>query len=135
MGAVLRLPQIAASRAAETLSPSQAEPIIATLKMARQIYPENDALTTQLGIIEMKTGRLPEAVALLGLAVRQNPASAERWYNLASIYHLAGSPAKAREACAQALLLSPQDQEALRLQFDLENDVKTAPTSEPLAPK
>jgi protein O-mannosyl-transferase len=131
VGAILRLPQINAGRAATALSPAQAEPIIATLQKARQIYPENDALTTQLGVIEMKTGRLPEAVGLLELAVRQNPASAERWYNLASIERLDGQPAKAREACAQALSLDPQDQEALHLQAELEHDLRMKPAPEP----
>ncbi len=125
--AVLRLPQIEAGRAAATLSPEQAEPMIATLEKARKIYPENDVLTTQLGIIEMKAGRLPRAVALLELAVRQNPASAERWYNLATIYRLAGQPVKARDACAQALRLNPQDQAARKLRATLQDELKTAP--------
>jgi tetratricopeptide (TPR) repeat protein len=135
VGAVLRLPQIEASRAVKTLSLAEASPIIATLEKARQIFPENDALTTQLGVIEMKVGRLSEAVALLDLAVRQNPSSAERWYNLASIENLAGQPAKAREACAQALRLNPQHSEALRLQAGLEHDLKTAPSTNAPAPK
>ena len=75
-------------------------------------------------------GRWREAVALLELAVRQNPASAERWYNLGSIYRLAGQRAKAREACVQALRLNPQDQESLRLRADLENDLKSATNPE-----
>jgi protein O-mannosyl-transferase len=125
--AVLRLPQVALGRSAKTLSTAQAEPIIATLQKARQIYPENDALTTQLGIIEMKERHLSDAVALLELAVRQNPASAERWYNLATIYRLAGQPARALEACAQALQLNPQDNAARHLKAELENDLKTAP--------
>jgi tetratricopeptide (TPR) repeat protein len=135
VGAVLRLPQITAGRADRTLSPDQAEQAITLLQRARRIYPENDTLTTQLGIIEMKTGRWREAVALLELAVRENPASAERWYNLASIDRLAGQPAKAREACAQALRLDPQDQMARRLQAELDNDVKNAAPPEPPAPK
>ncbi|HUD47389.1 MAG TPA: tetratricopeptide repeat protein [Candidatus Baltobacteraceae bacterium] len=130
VGAVLRLPLITAGRTARELSPEQAGPMIATLQRARQIYPENDALTTQLGIIEMKTGQLREAVALLELAVRQNPGSAERWYNLASIDRLAGQPHKAQEACAQALRLDPQDQEALHLQSELAQDLKSAPATE-----
>jgi hypothetical protein len=125
--AVLRLPQVAFGRSAKTLSAAQAEPIIATLQKARQIYPENDALTTQLGIIEMKEGRLSEAVALLELAARQNPASAERWYNLATLYRLAGHPARALESCAQSLKLNPQDDATRHLKTELENDLKTAP--------
>jgi hypothetical protein len=135
VGAILRLPLITAGRTATTLSPEQAEPIIATLQKARRIYPENDVLTTQLGIIETKAGRLREAVALLELAVRQNPALVERWDNLARIYRLAGQPAKAREACHQALQLNPEDPEAQRLQAELEIDLKTAPAPEPIAPK
>jgi Flp pilus assembly protein TadD len=109
--------------------------MIAILQKARQIFPENDALTTQLGIIEMKAGRMREAVALLELAVQQNPASAERWYNLASICRIAGQPVKAREACAQALRLNPQHPEALRLQADLENDLNAGPAPKPGTPK
>lgn len=125
--AVLRLPQVAFGRSANTLSAAQAEPIIATLQKARQIYPENDALTTQLGIIELKEGRLSDAVALLELAVRQYPASAERWYNLATIYRVVGQPGRALESCAQALHLNPQDDAARHLKAALENELKTAP--------
>jgi protein O-mannosyl-transferase len=135
VGAVLRLPQVVTGRAASTLSPEQAVPIIATLEQARQIYPDNDVLTTQLGIIQMKLGRLGQAVSLLELAARQNPASAERWYNLATIYRLAGQPAKALEACAQALLLNPQDQEARTLQTKLEGELKNPTAPKPPASK
>jgi predicted Zn-dependent protease len=101
------------------------------LEKARQLFPTSDALTTQLGVIEMKTGRLQEAESLLELAAQENPASAERWYNLASIERMAGQPSKAREACAQALRLDPQNQEALRLQTELEHDLKAAPAPKP----
>jgi hypothetical protein len=92
VGAILRLPQIEATRPAQTLSPTEAAPIIGILEKARQLFPTSDALTTQLGVIEMKTGRLQEAESLLELAAQENPASAERWYNLASIERMAGQP-------------------------------------------
>ena len=120
VSAVLRLPQVAAGQTAKKLSPEQAEEIIATLQKARQLYPENDKLTTQLGLTEAKIGRWREAVALLELAVRQNPGFSERWYNLASVYERAGQPAKARQACAQALLLNPNFEAAHRLQTEIE---------------
>ncbi len=122
VGAVLRLPQIQAGRTAKSLSPAAAEPILATLQKARQIYPEDDLLTTQLGIFELKIGRTREAIALLELASRQNPDAPERWYNLATTCRIAGDAAKAREACAHALLLNPQYPEALHLQSELENE-------------
>jgi hypothetical protein len=128
VGAVLRLPQIQAGRAAKTLSPVEAEPILATLQKARQIYPENDLLTTQLGIFELKLGRTTEAIALLELAARQNPDAPERWYNLATTYHLLGENAKSREACAHALRLNPQYPETLHLQSELDNSSKTSRT-------
>ncbi len=120
VSAVLRLPQVAAGQTAKKLSPEQAEEIIATLQKARQLYPENDKLTTQLGLTEAKIGRWREAVALLELAVRQNPGFSERWYNLASVYERTGQPAKARQACAQALLLNPNFEAAHRLQTEIE---------------
>ncbi len=133
--AVFGLPQMAVNRTAKTLTPEQAEQMIATLQRARQIYPENDKLTTQLGLTEAKIGRWREAVALLELAVRQNPGFAERWFNLASVYERTGQPAKAREACAQALLLNPNFGMARRLQTEIENELKAANVPGPPAPK
>ncbi|HEY3856624.1 MAG TPA: tetratricopeptide repeat protein [Verrucomicrobiae bacterium] len=130
VGAVLRLPQIQAGRAAKTLSPAEAEPILATLQRARLIYPENDLLTTQLGIFELKLGRTREAIWLLELAARQNPDAPERWYNLATTYHLIGDSVKAREACDHALRLNPQYPDALHLQSELEYNLQPSKAAE-----
>jgi tetratricopeptide (TPR) repeat protein len=135
VSAVLRLPQVAVGQTAKKLTPEQAEQIIATLQKARRIYPENDKLTTQFGLTEAKIGRWREAVALLELAVRQNPGFSERWFNLASVYEWTGQPAKAREACAQALLLDPNFGMARRLQTEIENELKAANVPGPSAPK
>jgi tetratricopeptide (TPR) repeat protein len=135
VAAVFRLPQMAVNRTAKTLTPEQVEQMIATLQKARRIYPENDALTTQLGLTEAKIGRWREAVTLLELAARQNPGLAERWFNLASVYERTGQPAKAREACARALALNPDFEMARRLQTEIENELKAANVPGPPAPK
>jgi tetratricopeptide (TPR) repeat protein len=135
VSAVLRLPQVAMGQTAKKLTPEQAKGIITTLRRARQIYPENDKLTTQLGLTYAKIGRWREAVALLEMAVRQNPGFSERWYNLASVYEWTGQPAKGREACAQALLLNPKFEVAQRLQMEIENELKDANAHKPPAPK
>jgi protein O-mannosyl-transferase len=127
---IFQLPQIKAWQG-KTWSPAQAAQMMATLQQARRIYPENDILTMQLGMIEARMGRWREAVWYLELATRQNPDSAERWYDLASIYRLAGQPAKAQEANAHALRLDPKYEEARSLQTKLENEMKpsTAPAT------
>jgi tetratricopeptide (TPR) repeat protein len=126
VASVFGLPQMAKWRTAKTLTPEQAQEIITTLQRARRIYPENDKLTTQLGLTYAKIGRWREAVALLEMAVRQNPGFSERWYNLASVYEWTGQPAKAREACAKALVLDPNFEMARRLQTEIENELKAA---------
>jgi protein O-mannosyl-transferase len=134
VSAVLRLPAIQASRARDTLSPEEAAPMIRILEKARQLFPEEDALTTQLGIVEMKSGQLPDALALLELAVQQKSSSAERWYNLAIVDRQTGHLEKAREACAEALRLDPQNAAALHLQGELDT-AKTAPAANSQGPK
>jgi tetratricopeptide (TPR) repeat protein len=133
--AVFHLPQMAVNRTGKKLSPDELEKMIATLQRARQIYPENDALTTQLGLTESKMGRWREAVFLLELAAHQNPDSAEWWYNLASIYEWTGQAAQAREACGKALRLNPKFEAAQRLQTEIENDLKAANAPKPPARK
>jgi len=130
----LRLPAIQAGRARDTLSPEEAAPMIRILEKARQLFPEADALTTQLGIVEMKSGQLPDALALLELAVQQKSSSAERWYNLAIVDRQTGHLEKAREACAEALRLDPQNAAALHLQGELDA-AKTAPAANSQGPK
>jgi cytochrome c-type biogenesis protein CcmH/NrfG len=71
-------------------------------------------------------------VAWLELAARQNPGFSERWFNLASVYERTGQPAKAREACAEALRLDPRFEMARRLQREIEKELKTA--NAPAAP-
>ena len=127
VASVFALPQMTQWRTARTLTPGQAEQILTTLQRARRIYPENDRLTTQLGLTCAKIGRWPEAVAWLELAARQNPGFSERWFNLASVYERTGQTAKARAACAQALRLDPGFEMARRLQAEIEKQ-SGAPT-------
>jgi len=134
VAAIFRLPQVVAGRTTNTLSPEQAAEMVVTLQNARRIYPENDMLTTQLGLTEAKMGRWSDAVGWLELAVRQNPALYERWFNLASVYERTAQPAKAQEACAQALLLNPNFEKARLLQTEIESELKAAHTPKP-APK
>jgi tetratricopeptide (TPR) repeat protein len=135
VASVFGLPQMTKWRTAKTLTPEQAEQILTTLQQARRIYPENDKLTTQLGLTEAKIGRWREAVALLELAARQNPDFSERWFNLASVYERTGQPARAREACARALRLNPDFEMARRLQTEIENELKAANVPGPPTPK
>lgn len=122
--AIFQLPQIKVWKTSKTLSPAQAEQMIDTLKQARKIYPENDILSTQLGMTYAKIGQWRQAIFYLELAARQNPDSAERWYDLASICRLAGERVKAQEACARALGLNPKYEEAQKLQAKLESELK-----------
>lgn len=122
VAAVIRLPQIAAERAAITLTPKQAEPGITILERARNLYPENDVLTANLGLVEAKTGRWPKGIALLELATRQNPGSAERWFELASACRLGGKPEEAKRACDEALRLDPKLEGAQELRKKLASD-------------
>jgi tetratricopeptide (TPR) repeat protein len=135
VASVFALPQMTKWRTAKTLTPEQAEQIITTLQRARQIYPENDRLTTQLGLTDAKIGRWREAAAWLELAARQNPGFSERWFNLASVYERTGQPAKAREACAEALRLDPNFEMARRLQQEIEQELKTGNAPGSPAPK
>ena len=135
VSAVLRLPQVAVTQTATNLSLQQGEAATNTLQKARLLYPDNDKLTTQLGLTDAKIGRWREAVAMLELAVRQNPAFAERWFNLASVYERTGQLAKAREACAQALRLNPNFEKARLLQTEIETEFNRANASSPAAPK
>jgi len=113
-------------RMADSLSPEQGEAIIGTLEVARRLYPENALLTTDLGFVEAKMGRWPEAVRLLELAVRQKPDSAQYRLNLASIYLSTGQAAKAKETCAEALRLKPDFEDARSLQAKIESRLNGA---------
>jgi tetratricopeptide (TPR) repeat protein len=108
-------------RMADSLTPEQGEAIIRTLEGARQLYPENAMLTTDLGFVEARMGRWPEAVGLLELAVRQKPDSAQYRLNLASAYLTTGQAPRAKEACAEALRLKPDFEEARSLQAKIES--------------
>ncbi len=59
---IFQLPPIVAGRATNSLSSAQAAGMIATLQNARRIYPENDVLTTQIGLTEAKIGHWRDAV-------------------------------------------------------------------------
>jgi len=108
-------------RMADSVTPEQGEAILRTLEEARRLYPENALLTTDLGFVEAKMGRWPEAVGLLELAVRQKPDSAQYRLNLASIYLTTGQTAKAKEACAEALRLKQEFEDARSLQAKIES--------------
>ena len=126
--AIFELPQMKVWQTASTLTAAQAGQIISTLQKARQIYPENDLLTTRLALTEARIGRWQDAVWLLELATRQNPSSAERWLDLAGVSRLAGQTAKARAACARSLQLNPNYDEARQLQTKLEEGAKPVPS-------
>jgi tetratricopeptide (TPR) repeat protein len=117
---IFDLPQIKVGRMGKILTVPQAEQMIAILQKTRWLFPDNDVLTAQIGLTDAKIGRWQEAVEQLELATQQNPASAERWFDLASVYWRAVQLGKAREACAQALRLNPQYEAARRLQAKLE---------------
>jgi hypothetical protein len=126
VAAIVRLPQIVAGENATKLTPAEAAPILATLERARRIFPENDVLTAYVGLTDVKIGQFTRAIALLELATRQHPASAERWYDLAGVYHLTGQDDKARQACAESLRLDPQFAGSLRLNHQLSAPVPGA---------
>jgi tetratricopeptide (TPR) repeat protein len=107
-------------RMADTLTPEQGQAILQTLEGARGLFPENAMLTTDLGFVEAKMGRWPEAVALVELAVLQKPDSAQYWLNLGSMYLATGQPAKAQKACAESLRLKPDFEEARKLEGRIE---------------
>jgi hypothetical protein len=112
-------------RMADSLTAEQAKTIIATLQEARRLFPDEALLSTDLGFVDAKIGRWPEAVALAELAVRQQPDSPQYWLNLASMYLATGQTPQAGKACAEALRLKPEFAEARTLQAKIENKLKT----------
>jgi hypothetical protein len=111
-------------RMADVLSPEQGDAIRRTLEEARRLYPNNAMLTTDLGFVEAKMGRWPRALALVELAARQKPDSAQYQLNLASLYLATGQALRAQGACAEALRLKPEFEEARSLQAKIENELK-----------
>ena len=108
-------------RMADTLTPQQGAAILGTLAEARRLFPNNALLTTDMGFVEAKMGQWQEAVRLVELAARQKPDSAQYWLNLASVYWITGQARPAQEACAKALRLNPDFEEARKLQVKIEN--------------
>ena len=145
VSAIFHLPQMMALfpdylktgswRMAETLTPAQAGPVIATLQEARRLFPDNEVFATELGFTEEKIGRWREAAAMMELAAGRKPGSAECWFNLAVARLGAGEPGNAAEACARALQLKPGYEEARRLQARIEEERKAGNIRETPAPK
>jgi len=106
-------------RMADSISPEKAGPIIATLKEARRMFPDNNLVSTALGFTYAKCGQLPEAVPLFELAARQMPKEPQCWINLAVVLRDNNDGAKARDACETALRLAPTNLDALRLELKL----------------
>jgi tetratricopeptide (TPR) repeat protein len=112
---------------AKSLTPAQADPIVATLQEARRLFPGMDVFTTELAFVEAKAGRWPEAVEMAEMAARQNPGSATNQFNLAGLSLGAGEPGRARAACAEALRLQPDFAQAKVLQARIEAALEAAP--------
>jgi hypothetical protein len=111
-------------RMAASLAPAQAQAIAATLQNARGLFPDNAMLTTDLAFVYARMDRWAEALALAELATRQKSDSAQYWLNLASMYLTTGKAGPAQEACARALRLKPDFEEARSLRVRIENAMK-----------
>jgi predicted Zn-dependent protease len=109
---------------AASLAPAQAQAIAATLQNARGLFPDNAMLTTDLAFVYARMDRWAEALALAELATRQKSDSAQYWLNLASMYLTTGKAGPAQEACARALRLKPDFEEARSLRVRIENAMK-----------
>jgi hypothetical protein len=114
-------------RMADSLTPAEGEAIIETLEKARQLFPTNALLTTDLAFADAKVGRWQDAVALAKLAVQQKSDSAQYWLNLASMLLATGNPSEAKEPCAQALRLKPDFAEAKQLQLRIVSRLTSQP--------
>jgi tetratricopeptide (TPR) repeat protein len=122
--AIFNLPEMSVWRRARTLTPAQGKKLLATLEAARRILPENEMLTAQVGILELRIGRIRDGIWHLELATRQNPASAERWHDLASGYRLNGQLDKAHEAIERSVKLDPNYKGARDLKVKIDHEYK-----------
>jgi tetratricopeptide (TPR) repeat protein len=69
-----------------------------------------------LGISLMKLGRLVEAAAVFERAIQSYPDSADLYCNLSAALARSGDPEKASAMAAKALILEPDNQQALAMQ-------------------
>ncbi|HEY0836044.1 MAG TPA: tetratricopeptide repeat protein, partial [Azospirillum sp.] len=67
----------------------------------------NAAALHLYGVLCAQTGRVPDAVELIGRAIASDPGIPDYHVNLAGALRAAGQPARAAEAFRQALDLAP----------------------------
>ena len=69
--------------------------------------PASFAPRHMLGVIRFQQGRYPEAIDLIGAALKRNPQVAEAWINLGHVQAVVGDLEEAAASYAKALALAP----------------------------
>jgi tetratricopeptide (TPR) repeat protein len=117
VAAIFALPQMGSSfgvddttrhlQAAGSIPRRHGEAMLATLRQAHQLLPDEHRITAALGISYAVAGQISNAVPLLELAARQGSNDAQCWIDLGTAYALENNSAKARQAWETALRLEP----------------------------
>jgi tetratricopeptide (TPR) repeat protein len=121
--AIFALPQVSPAfgldeatrhlQAAAAIPRRQAEAVLRTLIPAHELLPDEQRITSALGISYEAAGQVSNAVPLLELAARQGSNDALCWVDLGCAYALEKNAAKARQAWERALRLEPTNRLAL----------------------
>ncbi len=96
------------------MPPDQSDAILHSLASAHELLPDEQRITSALGITYAVIGQLTNAISLLQLATRQSTNDAQSWVNLATAYASAGDSPNAHTAYETALRLNPTNIYALR---------------------
>jgi tetratricopeptide (TPR) repeat protein len=78
-------------------------------RQAQLMEPVSFAPHHMLGVIRFQQGRYPEAIELIGAALKLNPQAVEAWINLGHAQAVAGRPAEAAVSYRKALALAPRE--------------------------
>ena len=89
-------------------------------------FPEHPGAVEHLGVLYLKAGQLPEAIAALESAVAMSPTPANR-VELAQAYARSNQPAKAEQHAAEALKADPADFELRMFYGQLLRDQRKFP--------
>ena len=111
------------------ISREQAQRALPTLAEAQRLFPQDENISTALGITYSVLGRTNEALRSFELATQQNPHDANFWSNLAIARLEMGQINQAREAVEKALALDSGNMNALRSAARLYWETKDFPAA------
>ncbi len=97
-----------------TMPQGQPAAILQTLNHVHELLPDEQRITSALGITYAVTGQLSNAIPLLQLATRQNTNESQCWVDLGSAYGAAKDWSEAHVAYETALHMNPTNIYALR---------------------